>query len=244
MPAITVTQEILNKNDNRFLNGKSIGDIVIASYPNKFWVTKKTDCAYNFKTDLHTADGWKPVRDFTADPALFKRGQLLEDTNDFYYEEVAYTEQELQNRIQSESEANRQDLIQQELEKQVIEDAQMNDDTVALDNQDLYPMWEYPKDYILNEKCQSFDGTDLNLYKCIQPHTSQSAWQPKDVPALFVKVAYPNEIPDWVQPTGAQDAYQTGDQVVFEGQIWESSIDANVWSPTALPSGWTLIGDA
>ena len=48
-------------------------------------------------------------------------------------------------------------------------------------------------------------------------------------------------VPEWVQPTGAQDAYQIGDRVVFEGGVFESTIAGNVWSPTAYPAGWTAI---
>ena len=44
--------------------------------------------------------------------------------------------------------------------------------------------------------------------------------------------------PEWVQPTGAHDAYQTGDTVTFEGQEYVSLIDGNTWSPTAYPQGW------
>lgn len=44
--------------------------------------------------------------------------------------------------------------------------------------------------------------------------------------------------PEWVQPTGAHDAYNTGDSVTFEGTVWVSVIDGNVWSPTAHPAGW------
>jgi hypothetical protein len=47
---------------------------------------------------------------------------------------------------------------------------------------------------------------------------------------------------EWVQPTGAHDAYNIGDFVTFEGQVWESVIDGNVWSPTVHPDGWRLIG--
>ena len=47
--------------------------------------------------------------------------------------------------------------------------------------------------------------------------------------------------PAWVQPTGAHDAYPDGDRVTFEGQVWESLIPGNVWSPSANPSGWRLI---
>ena len=47
--------------------------------------------------------------------------------------------------------------------------------------------------------------------------------------------------PEWVQPTGAHDAYQTGDTVTFEGQEYKSLIDGNTWSPTDYPQGWEKI---
>ena len=45
-------------------------------------------------------------------------------------------------------------------------------------------------------------------------------------------------VPDWVQPTGAHDAYQKGDKVRYNGNVYESLIDGNVWSPDAYPAGW------
>lgn len=48
-------------------------------------------------------------------------------------------------------------------------------------------------------------------------------------------------VPDFVQPTGGHDAYNTGDRVTFEGAVYESIIDGNVWSPTAHPLGWKKI---
>jgi len=53
----------------------------------------------------------------------------------------------------------------------------------------------------------------------------------------------PAEIPDWVQPTGAHDAYNKGDKVRFEGNVYESLIDGNVWSPSVYPAGWALVAD-
>lgn len=47
--------------------------------------------------------------------------------------------------------------------------------------------------------------------------------------------------PEWVQPLGAHDAYKTGDRVTFEGEVYESLIDGNVWSPAAYPAGWQKI---
>lgn len=48
-------------------------------------------------------------------------------------------------------------------------------------------------------------------------------------------------IPDFVQPTGAHDAYSKGDKVKYNDQIYESLIDNNVWSPNAYPSAWKLL---
>ena len=45
-------------------------------------------------------------------------------------------------------------------------------------------------------------------------------------------------IKDFVQPTGAHDAYKKGDKVRFENKIYESLIDNNVYSPSAYPAGW------
>ena len=45
----------------------------------------------------------------------------------------------------------------------------------------------------------------------------------------------------FVQPTGAADAYSVGDRVTFEGKVYESTIDANVWSPTGYPAGWRKV---
>lgn len=44
--------------------------------------------------------------------------------------------------------------------------------------------------------------------------------------------------PEWVQPTGAHDAYNSGDRVTFEGMTYTSLINGNTWSPAAYPQGW------
>lgn len=62
-------------------------------------------------------------------------------------------------------------------------------------------------------------------------------WTPDITPAMFVVVS-PDEWPEFVQPTGAHDAYKKGDKVTFEGKHYISLIDGNVYSPTAYPAGW------
>lgn len=49
------------------------------------------------------------------------------------------------------------------------------------------------------------------------------------------------EVPAYVQPTGAHDAYQTGDKVTYNGAVYESLINGNVWAPDVYPAGWRLI---
>lgn len=44
--------------------------------------------------------------------------------------------------------------------------------------------------------------------------------------------------PDFVQPTGAHDAYKKGDIVRYNGKLYQSLIDGNAYSPDAYPQGW------
>lgn len=45
--------------------------------------------------------------------------------------------------------------------------------------------------------------------------------------------------PEWVQPTGAHDAYTIGDRVTYQGKVYESTMDGNVWVPGV--AGWTEV---
>lgn len=78
--------------------------------------------------------------------------------------------------------------------------------------------------------------TDV-LWKCLQAHTSQEGWEPGSAPSLWVRVGEPGEIPEWVQPTGAHDAYAKGDHVMHNGSEWVSDVDANIWEPGVY--GWS-----
>lgn len=83
-----------------------------------------------------------------------------------------------------------------------------------------------------------FEG---NLYKSITPHTIHDpAWLPGRIGSETLwKRFYEEAAPPWVPPTGAHDAYAKGDRVTFEGNIWESTIDANVWAPGVF--GWVQV---
>ena len=94
---------------------------------------------------------------------------------------------------------------------------------------DLFPEWETGTAYAVGDRRQ-YDGL---LYRCVQAHTSQADWTPPAVPALWVRTST-EEWPEWIQPTGAQDAYARGSKVSHNGKHWISLIDGNVWEPGAL----------
>lgn len=75
------------------------------------------------------------------------------------------------------------------------------------------------------------------LYSCAQAHTSQVGWEPSAAPALWSRMGLttdnPDAVPQWVQPSGAQDAYKVGDKVMHGGKMWISAADNNVWEPGA-----------
>lgn len=80
---------------------------------------------------------------------------------------------------------------------------------------------------------------DPQLYVCLQAHTSQADWTPDTASGLFKAVGITEEgYPEWSQPVGTSDAYMTGDIVSYEGVLYISLIDNNVWSPVAYPAGW------
>ena len=107
-------------------------------------------------------------------------------------------------------------------------------DENALKVIDLYPKWVVGIAVAKDSRYQ-YEG---KLYKCVQAHTTQTDWTPDVTPALWVVVSL-DEWPEWVQPTGAHDAYAKGDKVAHNGKKWTSDVDANVWEPGVY--GWTEV---
>lgn len=106
------------------------------------------------------------------------------------------------------------------------------DDETALTGIELFPRWSGDSfSYSVGDRVQH---NEL-LYKCVQAHTSQGDWYPDVTPALWARVSL-EEWPEWIQPTGAQDAYNTGDKVSHNDKHWQSLVDANVWEPGIY--GW------
>lgn len=47
-----------------------------------------------------------------------------------------------------------------------------------------------------------------------------------------------DEWPEYVQPTGAHDAYKTGDKVTYNGNHYICKMDGCVWDPDTYPAAW------
>lgn len=109
-------------------------------------------------------------------------------------------------------------------------------DEDALEAIELFPHWNPEADRYEQDTRVKYED---KLYKCLQTHIPQAAWTPTAAPSLWAKVLIPdpNVIPEWEQPDST-NPYMKGDKVLFNGIVYESAIDNNIWSPTAYPAGW------
>ena len=49
------------------------------------------------------------------------------------------------------------------------------------------------------------------------------------------------EYPQYIQPQGAHDAYNTGDKITYNGKKYICKINGCVWTPDAYPAGWEVV---
>lgn len=114
----------------------------------------------------------------------------------------------------------------------------------ALEIATVYPAWEVTHVYAVGDIISYGTNSvgDPQLYKVVQGHTSQAEWTPDATPALYEAFGLNAEgYPLWAQPSGAHDAYNTGDIVDYNGTLYRSLIDGNTWSPEVYPDGWEVV---
>lgn len=89
----------------------------------------------------------------------------------------------------------------------------------------------YPKDFVVAHAGKLWRSLlDANVWGPGVANWRETALVPPGIEA---------PIPDWVQPTGAGDAYQIGDRVRHANKVWVSNIANNVWEPGVF--GWTEV---
>lgn len=168
------------------------------------------------------------------------------DTKPFYNVETQYCElvnyQETTTRIKyvwevKDIEIPRSELAEQDTAKALeMLGVSFNDltDEQALQVQNVFPIWQADVQYIVGQKVVYNDI----LFKVITQHKSQADWTPPASPSLFARVLVgQGEILDWVQPDST-NPYMIGDKVKYDGKVYVSKIDNNVWSPADYPQGW------
>jgi hypothetical protein len=130
------------------------------------------------------------------------------------------------------------DTVLNKLKVLALPTLQALDDEDALAVMECFPTWESLVGKAVTAGERIWD--DGKLFRVVQSHTVQEDWRPAELPALYTQVTL-DEWPEWRQPTGAQDAYNKGDKVTFEGKHYISLIDGNTWSPASYPAGWELV---
>lgn len=116
----------------------------------------------------------------------------------------------------------------------------------ALEIATVYPAYEVGKSY---EEGDIFsygtNGTgDPQLYKVVKDHTSQADWKPDAEPSLYDAFGLNEQgYPVWSPPTGAHDAYNTGDIVDYNGTLYKSKIDGNTTVPGSDDRWWEVYAD-
>ena len=116
---------------------------------------------------------------------------------------------------------------------------QVVDDVVALSIKEFYDEWQEGVAYKVNQYVMYKEV----LYKVLTEHNSQASWTPDVTASLYAKVlADPTgeTINEWVQPDST-NGYMKGDKVKYEGVVYVSLIDNNIWSPVAYPVGWQIV---
>ena len=116
-------------------------------------------------------------------------------------------------------------------------------DEKAMEIVAVFDPWVVGKNYTVGDfVTYGMNGVgDPQLYKVVQAHTSQADWTPDTVASLYSAIGLDNSgHPVWSQPAGAHDAYNEGDIVNYNGSLYRSLIDGNVYSPEAYPAGWVV----
>lgn len=199
---------------------------------------------YPALTHLHYQHGWRDVVTPEIDHTTEKLGALIYDeANDVVtYEVTEKTQQEIEAEVMAQAQKAQEEALMAIKNSIILSEIQKFEDEDALQNKSAYPLWEAGVYVAVGEKRQDLgENNELRLFKCVQAHTTQADWRPKDTPAMWVEIVPYGVIHVWQQPLGAHDAYQIGDLVHFPTEsdpVYRNTIANNVYAPNVY--GWVL----
>lgn len=207
---------------------------------------------------------WTPFKNkftYTVIETTYGNVDTLEGVDNLTMEPITFTEEQL---MRWEAVKNIESIGQKQLTKFILEGvlpdelliatqveatvkkeqtrknllANINIDTVdssLLIDAGLAKEWEKTSYFVVGEPILY----ENEIYKVLQSHSKQLDWTPTAAPSLFAKKLTTSDgtPKEWIKP-GAENGYSIGDKVIFEGKIYESLIDNNIWSPIEYPQGW------
>lgn len=117
------------------------------------------------------------------------------------------------------------------------------DDTALIAAEEQIPTWRQ-RDYTDVPIGTPYKYGD-QVYKLWQAHdaTNQPDWTPDKAVSLWdiCHTTDPSKAKPYVAPQGTRGMYQTGEVCTEGGIIYHSTINNNVWQPSAYPQGWKEI---
>lgn len=99
-------------------------------------------------------------------------------------------------------------------------------DEKLADNKAAFPWWNGDGVYYLTGMLLRHGD---NLYRVIQPHTTQADWSPDITPALYNKIT----VTEW-EKWEPNNFYAKGAKVTHNNKKWISNVDNNHWEPGAV----------
>lgn len=181
------------------------------------------------------------VEDFLGNTVKELRGKL--DNYEVDSGSVVYTgtadKEESNKELELQAESKYNEQLQIAAVVYVRSNASMLTDDQVIDMSMLFEEWSGSG---VNYKTKEIVRYNNGLYRVLQSHVSQSSWTPDVSHSLFSRIDVSDDgVEVWTQPTDASNSYSIGDQVHYpgsDGLIYTSTVDGNVWSPEAYPSGW------
>lgn len=77
---------------------------------------------------------------------------------------------------------------------------------------------------------KAFEQIDALAERVAKLETGGGGEEPEPTPT--------EEYPEYVQPTGAHDAYKVGDKITYNGKHYTCQMNGCVWNPDEYPQGW------
>lgn len=121
----------------------------------------------------------------------------------------------------------------------IAEGRQLVDDKTASIAPEIYGKMKYKGSLIEHGTRINWNGT---LKRAAVDLWDTEENNPDNAPTLWEDIAYRKGIRIIPETITAGTAFAKGEQGWWGDTLYESVIDANVWTPDTWPEGWTVVG--